>query len=236
MARAVGIAITFVDLKEADRVVLDRLVASRLRDAVPAKLRVGGVPHDLRCEAVVGERTMHVSTSLPSFLRQGADVGLGVSLDDHRDVEARGIISRISLDPSSSDGAPRLALDVDIGGPEGAPATGGPDEDAPPTALPRPYGHPLPSVLLSRRYARAPHERRPRTAATRPRAPARHGRAAPPSGRRRRAARPPRARELTLRMFALAARPPARAPSAYWLAVPLLLIEAALFLLTRLGR
>jgi hypothetical protein len=242
LPRAVGIAITFVSLKECDRVALERLVASRLRGALPAKLRVGGFDHDLRCEAVVGERTMRVSTSLPPFLRQGADVDLGFALrgdgDDSSgvscDVAARGVISRIALDPTASDGAPRLALDVELGGDRGDGGEGvAPADEAPPTGLPRPYKNPQPSVLLSRRYAReltsdaaAPPRRRPRGTAE---IPSRLGDSAMPLVS-------PRSRELTLRLFALDARPAVRHLSAFWLAVPLLLLEAAVFLLTRLAR
>jgi hypothetical protein len=244
LPRSVGIAISFVALKEADRVVLERLVASRLRAAVPATLRVGGFDHDLRCEALVGERTMRVSTSLPPFLRQGADVDLGFALqgsggDDSGgvscDVAARGVISRIALDPTASDGAPRLALDVELGGDRGDGGDGVvPADDRPPTGLPRPYKNPQPSVLLSRRYARelttdapAPTRRqRPRPRGT-AEIPSRLGDAGMPL------VSPP-ARELTLRLFSLAARP-ARHQSVFWLAVPLLLVEVAVFLVTRLA-
>jgi len=248
LPRSVGIAISFVALKEADRVALERLVASRLRAAVPARLRVGGFDHDLRCEAVVdvGERTMRVSTSLPPFLRQGADVDLGFALQDgggddsggvSGDVAARGVISRIALDPAASDGAPRLALDVALGGDRGDGGDGvAPADDAPPTGLPRPYKNPQPSVLVSRRYARelttdasdAPGPPRRRRLRGTGEIPGRLGDTAMPL------VSPP-ARELTLRMFSLAARPTTRHLSAFWLAVPLLLVEVAVFLVTRLA-
>jgi hypothetical protein len=184
---------------------------------------------------------MRISTSLPPFLRQGADVDLGFALQSEGDdggiscdVAARGVISRIALDPTSTDGAPRLALDVDLGvGTDGAGTRGDADDEAPPTGLPRPYKHPLPSVLVSRRYARelttdaaAPPRRRPRGTAE---IPSRLGDSAMPLVS-------PRSRELTLRLFALDARPAVRHLSAFWLAVPLLLLEAAVFLLTRLPR
>jgi hypothetical protein len=223
LPRAVGIAITFLDLKEADRLVLERLVGSRLRGALPAKLRVGGFDHDLRCEAVMGEHKMRVSTTLPPFLRQGAGVDVGVALDESCDITAHGVISRIALDPMSSDGVPRLSLDVDIGD-EAADTS----DDAPPSGLPRPYGHPQPSVLVSRRYARD-------LASDPPRAPRRSSTAEMP-GHFSDDAMPlmsPPARELTLRMFALAAQSGARHVSALWLALPLLFLEAACILLSR---
>jgi hypothetical protein len=151
LPRAVGIAIAFTDLREADRLVIERLVASRLPDTQSIKLRVGGLDHDLRCEAVIdaGERSMRVSTSLPPFLRVDADVG--VVLDGSLEVGRRGVIRRIALDPAPRDGVPRLAVDVDLD--EAGDTTAAPDDRAPPSGLPRPYKHPLPSVLLSSAFA-----------------------------------------------------------------------------------
>jgi hypothetical protein len=228
LPRAVGIAIKFTELKEADRLVLERLVASRLATAMPAKLRVGGFDHDLRCEAVLGDGRMRVSTALPPFLRLDADVG--VVLDEGAAPNARGVISRIALEPVSADGVPRLALDVDID-PDRA---GGADDEAPPTGLPRPYKHPLPSVLLSRPYetdlaAQAPLAAPPRRRRS-------HGTAEIP---RRASADMPLtgspARELTLRLFALGSseRTPQRTSLGAWLSLPMLLIGAAIIVLAR---
>lgn len=235
LPRAVGVAIAFTDLREADRLALERLVASRTVAAQPAKLRVDGIEHDLRCEAVVdgaGARTMRVSTALPPFLRLDAnvDVDLGDATAGER---ARGVISRIAVDPVASDGVPRLALDVVIGtAPHGLVGRAPPpvEDLAPPSVLPRPYRHPLPSVLLSRGL-----ERELASAHAEP----------PPKRRRKggtaelpnRLADPlvaPRARELTLRMFALGG-PAARSTSMTWLALPLALIALELLLLARLA-
>jgi hypothetical protein len=231
LPRAVGIAIKFTELKDADRVVLERLVASRLPAAMPAKLRVGGFDHDLRCEAVLSPGKMRVSTALPPFLRLDADVG--VVLDEGAAPNARGVISRIALDPVSADGVPRLALDVDIDPVRGE---GGDDDDAPPSGLPRPYRHPLPSVLLSRRYATDLAAEEP--LASPPRRRRAHGTAEIP--RHSSGDQPlvsPHAREPTLRLFALASpsRDPARFPVAAWLSLPMLLIGAAIILLARLA-
>jgi hypothetical protein len=237
LPRAVGIAIAFTELREADRLALERLVASRTTAAQPAKLRVDGIGHDLRCEAVVegpGARTMRVSTSLPPFLRLDASVDIDVDPGAATAGErARGVISRIAVDPVASDGVPRLALDVSIGtAPHGlvgrAPP---PDEElAPPSGLPRPYRHPLPSVLLSRglerELANAPSD-----------APPRRRRKGGTAELPQRLADPlvaPRARELTLRMFALRARP-SRSASMTWLALPIALLAAELLLLARLA-
>jgi hypothetical protein len=158
LPRAVGIAITFTELREADRLVIERLVTSRRPEPQHVKLRVGGLDHDLRCEAVIdaGERTMRVSTALPPFLRLDADVG--VMLADGQDARKRGVIRRIAVDPAPDDGLPRLALDVDLDSSDAADDTDATvraiDERAPPSGLPRQYRHPLPSVLVSGAVAR----------------------------------------------------------------------------------
>jgi hypothetical protein len=155
LPRAVGIAIAFTELREADRLAIERLVAIRRPEAHAVKLRVDGLDHDLRAEATVdvGERTMRVSTALPPFLRLDADVG--VVLDTQHDLKARGVIRRIAVDPAPRDGVPRLALDVDLGPPTAGRAVAPLiDDRAPPSILPRPYKHPLPSVLLSSAFAR----------------------------------------------------------------------------------
>jgi hypothetical protein len=154
LPRAVGIAIAFGELREADRLAIERLIATRRPEAHPVKLRIGGLDHDLRCEATVdaSERSMRVLTALPPFLRLDADVG--ILLDDAPAPKKRGVIRRIAVDPAPSDGVPRLAVDVDLGSsPAGAPAPRARDDRAPPSGLPRPYRHPLPSVLLSNAFA-----------------------------------------------------------------------------------
>ncbi|HEX4404199.1 MAG TPA: PilZ domain-containing protein [Polyangia bacterium] len=233
LPRAVGIAVAFVDLKEADRLVIERLVASRQPEAQAIKLRVGGLDHDLRCEAVIdaGEHTMRVSTALPPFLRLDADVG--VVVDGAPDTGTRGVISRIAVEPR--DGVPRLSLDVDLGTarhgtrvPEEAP------DRAPPSSLPRPYKHPLPSVLLSRAFARQMTADVPSAAA--PRRRRSHGTAeiarrvidagarvfAAPEG--------DFTSQVTLAMTPLEARH----LSIAWLAVPIMMAAAALAFCARL--
>jgi hypothetical protein len=231
LPRAVGIAVAFVDLKEADRLVVERLVASRQREAQAVKLRVGGLDHDLRCEAVIdaGEHTMRVSTALPPFLRLDADVG--VVVDGAPDAGTRGVISRIALEDAARDGVPRLSLDVDLGtarngtrAPEAAP------DRAPPSVLPHQYRHPLPSVLLSRAFARqmtadaAPPRRR------RSRGTAEIARRVVDAGARVFAAPgDDLTSPVTLAMTPLEARP----LSVAWLAVPIMMAAAALACVSR---
>jgi hypothetical protein len=246
LPRAVGIAIAFTDLREADRLVIERLVASRRPEAQGVKLRLGGLDHDLRCEAVVGERTMRVSTSLPPFLRLDADVG--VVLDDAPERKQRGVIRRIAVDPAPRDGVPRLAFDVDlgssrVGGEPSAPDESEADDRAPPSGLPRPYGHPMPSVLLSRAFAHQLTDAAPSAAPPRRRS---HGTAE--IARRFTDAR---ARVLAVARdvsrdlsddltqpvsFGLArVRAHAHRLSPAWLAIPIFLASAMLALLSRLA-
>ena len=77
------------------------------------------------------------------------------------------MIKKIAVDPSTSDGVPRLAVDVALGSdtqPYGA-NRGVVDTTPPPTRLPPAFGHPLPSVLVSpglARDVRQAEERPPR--------------------------------------------------------------------------
>jgi hypothetical protein len=229
LPRAVGIAIAFTDLKDADRLVLERLVASRVAPAMPAKLRVGGLDHDLRCEAQVaaGERTMRVTTALPPFLRLDAQVAVDVA--QGAAPNTRGVISRIAVDPETIDGVPRLSLDVDLGA---SPS----ESEAPPSMLPRPYRHPLPSVLVSHRYAAAVEAAAPSPA--QPRRHRKYGTAEIP--RRSMGDMPlvsPPAHQPTLRLLPLSqsGRPQPRVSFAAWMSLPVLLIGAAIILLSRLA-
>ena len=239
LPRAVGIAIAFTDLREADRLVIERLVASRLPEVQSIKLRVGGLDHDLRCEAVInaGDHTMRVSTALPPFLRLDADVG--VVLDGSLDAGRRGVIRRIAVDPAPLDGVPRLAFDVDLDEATDAPRAPAGDDRAPPSGLPRPYKHPLPSVLLSSAFAHqiaadvpsaaSPHRRRSHGTAEI----ARHFTDA---GARVLAAAREVSDDLTQPITAgLARASRLRALSPAWLAVPIWMATAVLVLLSRIA-
>jgi PilZ domain len=242
LPRAVGIAIAFTSLTQRDSAVIERLIAGRLPAPQPVKLQVGGVDHAMRCEAVVGGHTMRVSTALPSFLRLDADVGvvLGEHRDGLHDRKRRGVISRIALDPLASDGIPRLALDVELAD-SAAHALGGAaarvdhNDRSPPSGLPRPYGHPLPSVLVSSGFARqaesaTPIARPPRRRShgtAEVRRPPRFNEWGPPVA-------PAPVGELTQRLLTLGPSHPHAHPS--WVArllVPLMLAGAALVLLAR---
>jgi hypothetical protein len=150
-APGVGMAIAFEALRPGDRAAIDELIAAHQREVRQAQLRLDGIAQPVRCEAVIDARTVHLSATLP-FLR--LDAGVGVVLGDQSELTAKGVISKIALDPACGDGLPRLALDVELGGGEGSSAAtaDGQSEEAafpPPSALPEPYGRRVPSVVLS---------------------------------------------------------------------------------------
>src|SRR5204863_5455081 len=132
---------------------INNLIESRANQVMPAKLRVAGVDRALRCEGRVDEHTVRLTASLP-FLR--IDGGVDVVLGEHGELSERGVIKKIAVDPSTSDGIPRLAVDVVLGDtqPYGANRGNVGETTPPPSKLPPPCGHPLPSVLVSPGLAR----------------------------------------------------------------------------------
>jgi hypothetical protein len=153
------LAVAFHDLKPGTSAVIQEMIAAHDRQVLPAKLQIDGVDTPLRCQASDDEQTLRVTATLP-FLQ--LDRGVNVVLGAEEAVAASGTIRKIAVDPSSGDGVPRLALDVDLGEspraqtqPYGKPrATPVPDAEPaaalakPPTSLPPPCGQPLPSVLV----------------------------------------------------------------------------------------
>jgi hypothetical protein len=175
LPHGLGLAIAFEGLTPGVSGALERLIEARTTQAEPAKLRVDGVERPLRCEARVDEQMVRLTASLP-FLRidGGVDVELG-----ERGVTAAGVIRKIAVDPTNSDGVPRLAVDIALDGAPrtetaryGTPARSmtqsaiGPDEPTPPPVrLPPAFGKPLPSVVLAaglQRDLRAVESRPPR--------------------------------------------------------------------------
>ena len=159
-----GLAIAFMSIEASVTASIQRLIAERTRAAMPAKLRVAGLDHALRCEAQVDDGTVRLTATLP-FLRldEGVQVQLGAG-GEH----AVGVIRKIALDPSTADGLPRLAVDVAL---DPNPASARTALDAaeewspPPSKLPPPYANELPSVLVARgieREPRATYDRPPR--------------------------------------------------------------------------
>jgi hypothetical protein len=166
-------AVAFGEIKPAVAAVITNLIADRTKQAMPAKLRIDGVDQPLRCEAHVDDEMVRLTATLP-FLR--LDGGVDVLLGEQGGIAAAGTIRKISVDPSTTDGFPRLALDVAIddekrphtkryGTPRRAdPANGAassrvearraapsepPAPRLPPTSLPPPCGQPLPSVVVA---------------------------------------------------------------------------------------
>jgi hypothetical protein len=165
LPRGLSIAIAFTQLSAGAVAAVARLVEERDRTVQPAKLRVEGMDRPLRCEGRVEEGTVRLTAALP-FLR--LDGGVDVILGEDGET-ASGVISRIALDPSTSDGVPRLAVEVALKAPRGeaeAPRPATAALPAPPaTRLPPPWQRPGPSVILSKTFqheVRLAEERPPR--------------------------------------------------------------------------
>jgi hypothetical protein len=160
----VGLAIAFSNVEPGTAAAINSLIDSRSHQVMPAKLRVAGVDKTLRCEGRVDDHTVRLTATLP-FLRM--DGGVEIVLGERGEVAERGIIKKIAVDPSTSDGVPRLAVDVALANdtqPYGA-RRHVLDTNPPPTRLPPPCAQSLPSVLLSPglvRDARRAEERPPR--------------------------------------------------------------------------
>src|SRR3954468_10422889 len=164
LAQGVGLAISFSNVDPGTAGAIRNLIESRSHQVMPAKLRVAGVDRMLRCEGRVDDKTVRLTATLP-FLR--VDGGVDILLGEHGEFAERGVIKKIAVDPSTSDGVPRLAVDVALANdtqPYGANRSGM-DTIPPPTRLPPAFGHPLPSVLVSpglARDVRQSEERPPR--------------------------------------------------------------------------
>jgi hypothetical protein len=165
LPRGLSIAIAFTQLSAGAVAAVARLVEERERTVLPAKLRVEGMERPLRCEGRVEEGTVRLTAALP-FLR--LDGGVDVSLGESGQT-ATGVISRIALDPSTPDGVPRLAVEVELKDPRSGtgplPATATATPTPPATKLPPPWQRPGPSVILSKTFqheVRLAQERPPR--------------------------------------------------------------------------
>ena len=152
------LAVAFGELKPAATAAIANLIAERSKQVMPAKLRINGVEQTLRCEAHLDEQVVRLTATLP-FLR--LDGGVDVVLGEQGAVSAAGTIRKIAVDPATADGIPRLALDVSLDDEPRARtqrwgAVAPPQASAepppvrlPPTKLPPPCGHPLPSVVVA---------------------------------------------------------------------------------------
>jgi hypothetical protein len=154
MARGVGLAISFSNVEAGTLATINNLIETRLHQVMPAKLRVAGVERSLRCEGRMEDGTVRLTAALP-FLR--VDGGVDVVLGEHGEVAEHGVIKKIAVDPSTSDGVPRLAVDVMLAHdtqPYGANRRVA-ESSPPPSKLPPPCGAALPpSVLVSPALAR----------------------------------------------------------------------------------
>jgi hypothetical protein len=159
---AIGVALAFINLRPPDVTALRSFVAQRQSRLVDARVHLAGMANAVRCQAVLAGDTIRLSTTLP-FLRLDSEVG--VLMEPVGAGEPRsGILRKVTLEPPSPDGVPRLAFDVDLAD---TPA----EEDAETDAKPQPavlrliprHASPLalPTVMISQAVA---DERRARAA------------------------------------------------------------------------
>ena len=144
----IGVAIAFSDPGSRDLFALHEYVDQHRIEAVEAKVHLMGMANPVRCQATYDGDTIHLSTALP-FLRLDSEVGVHLDASPAGETTS-GVLSRISLDPTASDGVPRLALDVAILSHRHVPTEHG--ASAPRDAAARrerPSPAPLPSVVLS---------------------------------------------------------------------------------------
>ena len=142
LARGVGLAISFSNVDPGTAAVINTFIESRAHQMMPAKLRVAGVDRTLRCEGRVDDGTVRLTATLP-FLR--IDGGVDIVLGEHGELTEHGVIRKIAVDPSTSDGVPRLAVDVVLASdtqPYGAKRRGRPSRTRRrrPPSCPRPSG------------------------------------------------------------------------------------------------
>ncbi len=110
LPRGVATAIAFSFLSAGAAAAIVQLVEARQRAAQPAKLRVAGMDRPLRCQGRLDEGTVRLTAALP-FLKLHGDVEVVIGEDGQA---ASGVISKIALDPSPTDGVPRLSVEVEL--------------------------------------------------------------------------------------------------------------------------
>ncbi|HEY2901011.1 MAG TPA: PilZ domain-containing protein [Polyangia bacterium] len=108
----IGVAVAFCDLSARDVAALRGYVGLHQIEAVEAKVHLLGMQSPVRCQAVYDGDTIRLSTALP-FLRLDSEVGIHRESDPD-DATTNGVLSRVTLEPTLSDGVPRLALDIDV--------------------------------------------------------------------------------------------------------------------------
>jgi hypothetical protein len=169
---AIGVAMAFIDPRPHDVTALRAFVAQRELRSVDAKVHLAGMAAAVRCQAVLAGDTIRLSATLP-FLKIDSEVG--VMLEPGGTGEPRnGILRKITLEPPSPDGIPRLAFDVDLTEPlpEEEPTSDGKPASGSPAVLRlvrrRASPLPLPSVMISQAVEDARRARAEQPTAERP--------------------------------------------------------------------
>ncbi|HVR04007.1 MAG TPA: hypothetical protein VMT47_17865, partial [Polyangia bacterium] len=107
----VGMGIEFVDLSPHEVAELRDVIDESDEKPQRVKVRFEGTNQVVRARAFPTDEGFRLSTSLP-FLKPDTEVDIALSPD--ASVSARGWVSRVALERSEADGAPRLLIDVRI--------------------------------------------------------------------------------------------------------------------------
>ncbi|HEY2729984.1 MAG TPA: PilZ domain-containing protein [Polyangia bacterium] len=110
-AAKVGMGIEFVDLSPHEVAELRDVIDESDEKPQRVKVRFEGTNQVVRASAFPTDEGFRLSTSLP-FLKPDTEVDIALSPD--ASVSTRGWVSRVALERSQVDGAPRLLIDVRI--------------------------------------------------------------------------------------------------------------------------
>jgi hypothetical protein len=110
-AEKVGMGIEFIDLSPNDAAELRDVVEESEERPQRVKVRFEGTSQIVRARARATATGFQLTTAL-QFLRPNTEVDIALSPDES--VGTRGWVSGVALDRSSSDGIPRLVIEVEV--------------------------------------------------------------------------------------------------------------------------
>jgi hypothetical protein len=106
-----GIGVRFDELGAEDESLLHQLVRQSGHSRL-VRVRFEGLREPLRSQALLTEDGIQLSTALP-FLRLSSEVSVAF-LAGTSQVESRGVVRDVQIEPQSPDGIPRLAVQVEL--------------------------------------------------------------------------------------------------------------------------
>jgi Tfp pilus assembly protein PilZ len=116
-----GAGIEFLELGDADRDLLGRVVEPAEGERQPVDVWFEGMRAPVRCQAVVTEGGLRLATRLP-FMRLNSSVRVNFSQQGVEQVRV-GTLDAVALDPSDEEGMPHLQLTVSVPPPDSAQGT-----------------------------------------------------------------------------------------------------------------